>query len=417
MTEGNQMPHSPLLPLWAGRTVALLGILLVALNLRTAVSAISPIAREIALDIPLDNVALGLLGMVPPMAFAVSAIVSASIARKLGLERTLIVAIVLMVVGHLLRATSTGYAMLLIGSVLALAGMGIGNVLLPPLVKRYFSDRIGMMTALYATLASLSAAVPALLAVPVANATDWRVSLGIWSVLAFASLIPWLILLVQRSQEKVNSTADDTAEIPQAPPLRGRPIWQSRVAWTVAVVFAMSSFNVYGMIAWLPDILAQTTDTTAAQSGVLLALYAAMGLPAALFIPALAVRMKNVGPLVQLGVLFFIVGDLGLLLAPGAATLLWVILMGLGTLLFPVCLVLINLRSRTMGGAVALSGFVQGVGYTIAALGPLLVGVLREATGGWVAVFILLIFSAIVASVGGVLLRKPVFVEDQLQPS
>ncbi|EPR76172.1 MFS transporter [Leifsonia rubra CMS 76R] len=196
------MPHSPLLPLWAGRTVALLGILLVALNLRTAVSAISPIAREIALDIPLDNVALGLLGMIPPMAFAVSAIVSASIARKLGLERTLIVAIGLMVVGHLLRAAATGYAMLLIGSVLALVGMGIGNVLLPPLVKRYFPDRIGMVTGLYATLASLSAAVPALLAVPVANATDWRVSLGIWSVLAFASLIPWLALLVQRSQEK-----------------------------------------------------------------------------------------------------------------------------------------------------------------------------------------------------------------------
>ncbi|WP_141990300.1 hypothetical protein [Rhodoglobus vestalii] len=127
--------------------------------------------------------------------------------------------------------------------------------------------------------------------------------------------------------------------------------------------------------------------------------------------------MKNVGPLVQLGVVFFIVGDLGLLLAPGFATLLWVILMGLGTLLFPVCLVLINLRSRTMRGAVALSGFVQGVGYTIAALGPLLVGVLREATGGWIAVFILLIFSAMVASVGGVLLRKPIFVEDQLQPS
>jgi len=409
------MPHSRPLPLWAGRTIALVGILLVALNLRTAVSAISPIAREIAVDIPLDNVALGLLGMIPPMAFAVSAIFSAPIARKLGLELFLVVAIGLVVVGHLLRAAAGGYAMLLIGSVFALVGMGIGNVLLPPLVKRYFPDRIGTVTALYATLASTSAAVPALVAVPVAHATDWRMSLGIWSVLAFASLIPWMTLLVQRSREKLDAPANGAAELPQALPLRGRPIWQSSVAWTIAIVFAVSSFNVYGVLTWLPDILAQTTDTTAAESGALLALYAAMGLPAALLIPVLAARLKNVGPLVQLGVVFFIVGDLGLLLAPGFATVLWVILIGLGALLFPVCLVLINLRSRTMRGSVALSGFVQGVGYTIASAGPLLVGVLRETTGGWVAVFIMLIVSAIIASVGGILLRKPVFVEDQLE--
>ncbi|MEX1077842.1 MAG: MFS transporter [Homoserinimonas sp.] len=410
------MPPVHPLPLWAGRTVALIGIVIVALNLRTAVSAVSPIAREIAVDIPLDNFALGLLGMIPPIAFALSAIVTASIARMLGLELFLVIAIGLMVTGHLVRATANGYGMLLIGSVLALVGMGIGNVLLPPLVKRYFPDRIGLMTALYATLGSLGAAVPALLAVPIANATDWRISLGIWSILAFTSLLPWLTLLAQQARGRVNGTTTDVAELPQLVPLRGRPIWRSTVAWTIAVVFAMSSFNVYGMVAWLPDILAQTTESTAAQSGALLALYAAMGLPSALLIPVLAARMKNVGPLVQVGVLFFVAGDLGLLLFPGFATVWWVTMMGLGTLLFPVCLVLINLRSRTMHGAVALSGFVQGVGYAIASLGPLLVGVLREATGGWLAVFIMLIASAIVASVGGVLLRRPVCIEDQLGP-
>ncbi|MDJ0333983.1 MFS transporter [Salinibacterium sp. G-O1] len=415
-TEGSNMPHPRPLPLWAGRTISLLGILLVALNLRTAVSAISPITRDIAADIPLDNVALGLLGMVPPMAFAISALASAGIARKLGLEVFLVVAIALMIAGHLLRAAAPGYGILLVGSVLALVGMGIGNVLLPPLVKRYFPDRIGTVTALYATLASASAALPALVAVPVAHATDWRVSLGMWSILAFASLVPWAILLVQRSHEKASSKVDGVAEIAQPLSLGGRPIWRSGVAWTIAVVFAMSSFNVYGVLTWLPDILAQTAETSAAQSGALLALYAAMGLPAALLIPVLAARIHNIGPLVQLGALFFIIGDLGLLFAPGFATVLWVIFIGLGALIFPVCLVLINLRSRTMNGAVALSGFVQGVGYSIASLGPLLFGVLREATGGWVAVFVMLIVSAVVISAGGVLLRRPVFVEDQLQP-
>ncbi len=396
--------------------MSLLGILLVALNLRTAVSAISPITRDIAADIPLDNVALGLLGMIPPMAFAVSALASGRVARKLGLEAFLVVAIGLMIIGHILRAAAPGYAVLLGGSVLALVGMGIGNVLLPPLVKRYFPDLIGPVTALYATLASASAALPALVAVPVADATDWRVSLGMWSILALASLVPWLTLLVRSAHEKSTGNLESLADLPPSLSLGGRPVWRSGVAWTIAVVFAMSSFNVYGVLTWLPDILVQTTDTSAAQSGALLALYAAMGLPAALLIPVLAARMHNIGPLVQLGALFFIIGDLGLLFAPGFATVLWVIFIGLGALIFPVCLVLINLRSRTMHGAVALSGFVQGVGYSIASLGPLLFGVLREATGHWVAVFVMLIVSAVVISAGGVLLRKPVFVEDQLHP-
>lgn len=403
--------------IWAGRTLALVGILLVALNLRTAVSAISPITRDIAVDIPLDNIALGLLGMVPPMAFAASAIISASIARKIGLERFLVVAIALMIAGHLLRATAPGYPMLLMGSVLALIGMGIGNVLLPPLVKRYFPDRIGLVTALYATLGSASAALPALVAVPIAQQTGWRTSLGIWSVLALTSLVPWLTLLLRRSKDATGTHHQGVAEHSQTPPLRGRPIWRSGVAWAVASVFAVSSFNVYGVLTWLPDIFAQTTEITPAESGALLGLYAAMGIPAALLVPVLAARIKNVGTLVHLGVLFFILGDLGLLLVPDLAPVLWVTFIGLGALLFPVCLVLINLRSRTLHGSIALSSFVQAVGYTIASFGPLLFGVLREATGGWTAVFVMLIITALIASVAGVLLRKPVYVEGQLQPT
>ena len=407
------MRRSRPLPLWAGRTVALLGILLVALNLRTAVSTISPIARDIAADIPLDNVALGLLGTVPPIAFAISAIVTAGIARRLGLEVLLTIAIGLMIAGHLVRAVAPSYGMLLIGSVLVLMGMGIGNVLLPPLVKRYFPDRIGLVTGLYATLVSLSAAVPALIAVPVVNATDWRMSLGIWSVLALASLVPWLLILMRQASDRAAIAVSATALLPDPGPVLGRSIWRSSVAWPLAVVFAMSSFNAYGMLAWLPDILAQTAGTSAAQSGALLALYASMGLPAALFVPMLAARMRNIVPLVQLGVLFFIVGDLGLLLAPGFATWLWVVMIGLGPLLFAVCLILINLRSRTTRGAVELSGFVQGIGYTLASLGPLLVGVVREVSGGWLAVFLMLIVSAVIASVAGFMLRRPAFIEDR----
>ncbi|MCW2601790.1 MAG: transporter, partial [Frankiales bacterium] len=150
-------------------------------------------------------------------------------------------------------------------------------------------------------------------------------------------------------------------------------------------------------------------------AGALLSLYAIMGFPAALAVPALASRMRNVGILVFVGVGFLVAGYLGLLFAPAAAPVLWVVFVGLGPLLFPLALVLINSRTRTHEGSVALSGFVQGVGYVLGALGPLVVGALHQASGGWsVPVVFLLVVS--VAGIGsGILLIRPRYLEDDLQ--
>jgi CP family cyanate transporter-like MFS transporter len=406
------MLPSPM-PLWAGRTMALVGILLVALNLRTAVASISPIAAQIGADIPLTAVGLGLIGMVPPVAFAASGFVAAPGARKLGLERMLILALLAMVAGLLVRAVAGNYAVLLTGNVLALAGAGVGNILLPPLVKRYFPDRIGLITSLYATVMSVSTAMPAGLAAPITSVVGWRSSLGIWSILALTSAIPWLVLLLRHRRERAGLLEDAGEDLTLAPELLSQ-IWRSRVAWVLAIAFSISGFHAYAMFAWLPELLVQTAAVTPIQAGGLLSLFSLMGVPAALIVPILATRMKNVGLLVGAGVACFVLGYLGLLLAPASAPLLWVALIGSGPLIFPACLVLINLRSRTHEGAVALSGFVQAVGYAIGALGPLLIGFLHELTGGWTLPLLVLIGTALAATFTAVLLRTPVFVEDDL---
>jgi MFS transporter, CP family, cyanate transporter len=407
------MPETRRMPLWAGRTLALLGIGLVALNLRTAVTAISPIASEISGDIPLDNLGLSAIGTLPPIAFAIAGIFGAAIAKKLGLERFLILAVIAMVVGNLVRTLAGDYVALFTGSVLALLGMGVGNVLLPPLVKRYFPDRIGLVTAAYVTVLTLGAASPAVLSAPVAHAAGWRVSLGIWGVVAFIALLPWLGVLLQNRREKRALAADAASVlIPPADLVHG--IWHSRTAWVVAVVFSVTSFNAYSMFAWLPEIMIRTAGQTPVEAGVLLGFYSALGIPAALLAPVLGARMKNIGIIIEAGAVFLIAGDLGLMLAPAAAPWLWVGLVGCGQVIFPVCLVLINLRARTQLGSVTLSGFSQGVGYTIAASGPLLIGLLFEWTASWVSGYILLLISAVVVAVGGHLLRKPRFVEDDL---
>jgi CP family cyanate transporter-like MFS transporter len=408
------------LPLWAGRTLALLGILLVALNLRTAVAAISPVTDQISADIPLTSVALGVLGALPPIAFAASGLLAPLFARWLGLERAIALAAAAMVLGHVVRGLAPGYPALLGGSILALAGMGFGNILLPPAVKRYFPDRIGLVTTAYVTLLSISTAVPALLSAPVADGAGWRVSLGVWALLGVTALAPWLILLgAERRRRKAldpAEAAEAEAALVDAPePALFRRMLRSRVAWAIGLSFAVSSLNAYALFAWLPSILVDTAGLNPVSSGAMLAVYSIMGLPAGLVVPLLAARMRRVGLLVQVGVACFVLGYLGLIFAPAAAPLLWVALAGLGPLIFPVCLVLINLRTRSHHTSIALSGVVQTIGYTVGAFGPLIVGALHDATGEWTVPLVFLLATTAVAAVTGVMLFGSRFVEDDLE--
>jgi MFS transporter, CP family, cyanate transporter len=283
----------------------------------------------------------------------------------------------------------------------------VGNVLLPPLVKRYFPDRIGLMTAIYVTALSVSTFVPPLIAVPVSDAADWRVSLGMWAVVAAISIVPWIALLVHPRRQAPAALPEE------AEPGLLRYALRSPLAWALAIVFAVAGFNAYALFAWLPPMLHDIAGTSPAEAGALLSLYAAMGLPAGLLVPILAARYGRVHLLIAVAVASFVAGYLGLLFAPSFAPWLWVSLAGIGPLLFPLALVLINLRTRTHSGAVALSGFVQSAGYLIVAIGPLAVGMLHDATDGWTWPLVLLLCSAVPAAIAGAVVARPRYFEDE----
>ena len=415
--------------LWAGRTLALLGVLLVALSLRTPVAAMSPILDHIERDVPLNAFVLGLIGAAPPLAFAASGIVAPAIARRIGLEQALLASLVAMALGHLGRALAPDAVTLTIGTVLALLGVGVGNVLLPPVVRRYFPDRVGLVTSLYATLLSISTAIPALVAVPVADAAGWRISLAMWLVVSLTAAVPWVAVLLQRrapvavpvasdaARQRVNAIETGAIELGdaqaagteaalehRAPPSRlGLRMLRSPTAWAISVIFGSSGLGAYACFAWLPQLLVDHAGVGEAGAGAMLALYAFMGFPAGLVIPILAARFpRSPAVLALLGAVFFMIGYLGLLLAPGAGTLVWVASAGLGPLLFPLALVLINLRSATPASTVALSGFVQTVGYILGAAGPFVVGLLHDATGDWTVplVFLLAVVALILPAAG-----------------
>lgn len=367
---------SPPRHLWRGRVLALVGIVLVAFSLRSAVGALSPMLGFVQQDFAVPAWVAGLIGTAPPVCFALFGIVTPMLERRFGLERLATVAMIVTGIAMLGRGLAPNAALLLAGTVVLFAAVGVGNVVLPPLIKRYFPDRIGQLTALYSTTLALAALLPPLIAVPIGDAAGWRFSLGMWSILAILAAVPWVALLVR------SRNAHDDGDEP-APPVLGR-LARLPLAWALAVTFSVSSAVAYTSFAWLPQVLIEDTGVSAAASGVLLAIFAATGFPLSFIVPVLVVRYpRAVAWLYAAAIVTGLAGVAGLILAPATATVVWVVLFGIPQLLFPLVLVLIQARTRTHEASVALSGFAQSVGYAIAAAFPFLFGVLREVTGDW----------------------------------
>ncbi|GAA2980984.1 CP family cyanate transporter-like MFS transporter [Microbacterium terrae] len=400
------MTSSPARPLWRGRALALVGIVLVAFSLRSAVASLSPLFDHIQEDLDLPAAVVGLIGTAPPVCFAVFGLLAPAFERRFGLERLTAVAIAVVAVGLVARSLAPNALMLLAGTAVVFAAVGTANILLPPLVKRYFPDRIGLMTTIFSTTMAVSTFIPPLVAVPLADAADWRVSLGLWAVFALVAVLPWVGLAARRRADA------DPDEIEQPSPRVFGRMWQVPLAWALLVAFAVSSTVAYTSFAWMPKMLVDIAGVEPATAGALLSLFGFMGLPASLIVPFLVVRAGATRILFGAAVVFGLSGIAGLLFAPTAATWLWVALLGLAPLLFPMILVLLGLRTRTHEGAVALSGFVQSGGYAIAAFFPLGIGILHDATDAWTAPLIVLAVVISAAIPAGVIVARSRTIEE-----
>ncbi len=408
--------------LWRDRALVLIGIVLSAFNLRTAVTSLTPLLDSLGQTLGFGSTMTGVLGMVPTAAFAVFGVATPGIAHRFGLERTALLAMLLATAGLLARAFVGDTWMLLLTSAVALSGMGIGNVVLPPLVKRYFADRVGTVSTLYITVLQLGTILPALLAVPRAQSAGWRGSLGAWALVAAAAALPWIAGVgmeqfghsrqahaLARAHDRAVSRGDEAPELAE-PVCPGR-VSRSPVAWGLALMFGMTSLITYSMFTWLPKLLVEAGGSPAL-GGSMVALFSTLGLISALVLPSVAVRIANPYPIVLACVAAYIAAFAGLLLAPMAAPMLWVALLGLGPSSFPLSLTLINLRTRTPAGSARLSGFMQGLGYSLSCAGPVLVGWLHDLSHGWQWPFAFLGLCLVVLMIGGWLACRPRMLED-----
>lgn len=350
------------------------GILLIAVNLRSALSSVGPLIEEIRDSTGLSNSLLGLLTTLPLIAFGVISTLTPLFTRRFGIGGTLLGAMALLVVGVAVRSMDSVISLYL-GTFLLGIAIAFGNVLLPSIAKRNFNSHSGWITSLYSSAMGLGAALAAGLSYPLASdfKLGWRGALAVWIIPACIAFVVWLpqVRTLKRSEHNRSFTQSL------------KDLGASGLAWQVALFMGLQSLTFYVVLAWLPAVLI-SRGYTSSYSGWMLSLSQATGILGSLIVPVLAGRNMDQRGIVLALVLMEVVGLGGLLLPQFGWIALWVSLLGfvLGGS-FGLALLLIVVRASTTETATELSGMAQSIGYNVAATGPLLFGSLFDLTGNW----------------------------------
>ncbi|MCW4465466.1 MFS transporter [Glutamicibacter sp. MNS18] len=386
-------------------------MILAAINLRPAVTSLGALLDPVIEGLGMNGFIAGMLTGVPPLCFALLGPLAPRLAGKRGPELVVIGAIGAIMTGILLRSAAPMTWVFLLCTALALAGIAVGNILMPVLVKRWFPQKIGLVTGTYTTAVALGAASVAGAAVPLTGALggNWRLGLGVWAIPAAVALVLWIVIYFGlRTQIAVRQ--QPVATLPGRAAALG-PMRKNPTAWWVAIFFGTQSSAAYIFMGWAPKIF---TDfgVDPGYAGALLAVILGVGVPLSFIMPALAARFTNQGPLVWVTGSAGILAVAGLLSFPAQGALLWAILLGVAGANFPLALTMIGLKAHTAAGVAKLSAFGQSVGYLIAFPGPFAVGALHEITGSWVAPICLLGALMVAQTIAGIMAGKPRYVED-----
>ena len=356
------------------------GILLIASNLRAPITGLGPILDFISHDLGLSATQAGMLTTLPLLAFAIFSPISSGLARKMGLEPSLMIALVLVAAGIVVRSSGST-SMLFLGTCIIGVGIAIGNVLLPSLLKRDFPTQVPTLTAVYVLVMGIGSTLSSSSAIPLFNLAEklhitaipnWAFSLAGVIIFPALSILVWLPQLSGHTRP-----AADTADIDSHSYL-----WRSAAAWQVTIFLGLNSFIMYIFISWLPSILIDNGYTENQAGYIHGILQLSTAIPALVLIPLMAKMKDKRGMSVAMAVLSFM-GILGLLFMPQHA-IVWVIAFGFscgGG--FILGLSFVGIRTHDAHQAAALSGMAQCMGYLLAATGPIIFGSLHEMTGSW----------------------------------
>ncbi|MEU9120421.1 MFS transporter [Streptomyces sp. NPDC048506] len=361
-----------------------IGVVLLALNLRPALVAVSPLVGTIRAESGMSAAATSLLTALPLLCFGLLSPVAPRLGRRLGMERSLLGTMALICAGTALRLLDSVVA-LFAGTLVIGAGIAVANVLLPGLIKRDFPARAGLMTGLYSMSLFGGAALAAGVTVPVQQAAglDWRTTLACWGGPAILAVLCWLPQVGARTRMPAAAAREP------AHPVRG--LWRDPLAWQVTGYMGLQSLSYYAAAAWLPTMLADA-GMTAGDAGWMLSFSSLLGIAGSFLAPVIVGRRLSAGVLATLGAVLCAAGFLGVLVAPVGGGYVWMVLLGLGQgTAISLALLFIVQRAPDARHAAQLSSMAQCFGYVLAASGPAVLGAVHDASGSWTVPLVVLL--------------------------
>ncbi|MBN9221902.1 MAG: MFS transporter [Mesorhizobium sp.] len=383
-------PPAPQLGSKTARIVLGASLVLIAFNLRPLFSSLSVLLPEVMQATGLSTTGASLLTTLPVLCLGLFAPFAPRLAQRYGAERTLLGALALLALGTGLRWFGS-VPLLFVATFLAGSAIAIANVLLPGLVKRDFANSAAVMTGLYTMALCAGSAAAAGLTLPIEHFVtgSWSGALGIWAVPTLLMLAIWIPQALG-SRRQVSHRG-----------FRVVGLWRDRLAWQVTLFMGLQSAIAYCIFGWLAPILRER-GFDAATAGAIASLSVMTQVITCLAVPSIAVRLKDQRIINVVLIAIAVAALLGILFAPTSTILFWAVLQGIGQGgLIAAAMTLIVLRSPDSHVAAHLSGMAQGVGYVLAAFGPLLVGLIRGWTGSFAETAFLFVALGVGAAIMG----------------
>ncbi|ORI02006.1 MFS transporter [Mammaliicoccus sciuri] len=380
--------------------ILFIGILLIGASLRAPITSVGIALPSIKDTLNLSNTSVSLITIIPLLSFAVISLFAAKISHKFGIDRTVFGALILICVGIALRAI-TGVSWLYVGTILIGVGIAFGNVLTPGIIKMNFPLRIGIMTGYYTVVMNIFGSVSSYVTAPLVKHFNYNIAISLIGIVTFIGIITWSFQL--NKHETVNSSQTTT----------NINVWKSPLSWQITLLMGGQSMIFYSLINWLPEFLL-SHGTPINEAGIYLSILQLAIIPLTFVTPIFAEKLKNQVLITFVTGLLFVLGILTLMLQPNWA-FLGIILIGVASgLAFGLVNTFFGLRTENGLTAAKLSGMSQSVGYLFAAIGPLLFGILHDATNSWNTSFGILLVTSIIIMIIGSRAGRNITIEQTL---
>lgn len=394
--------------------LAFIAVFIAAFNLRAGISSLGAVLADALVAFDAGGSLAGIITAIPGLFFAIFGLLAVPLATRLGLSRTLFLGAGLSLLGLALRPWVGDIWLFILLTVFVTTGIALANVLLPAWIKNHGGRHIVALMTVYGSVLGVSGAIGPLTAV-LSDAPDaWRWALFLWAFPAAIQVLVWSLVVLRAGRDVPSSVSprhDSAGET--ATPRATVSLWRSPTAVFLMLFFGLQSMHAYIQMGWLPKIYVDH-GVSASTASLALALTGSFNIVGGLIMPVVIHRLRSI---VWLPVLFSALmgaGYLGLWWSPATTPMLWATLLGIGGFCFPTAIALIPARSRVPLVTARLSGFVQPVGYVIAAIGPLVVGVVREAVGGWDLILPVLALLCVLMAAVGFRAARNVIIDDEL---